>query len=389
MLIFFNDFLKMGEKMLESSIIGKSIEEIDTPALLIDLDVMEKNLMTMADFYSRTPGAALRPHQKGHRLPLVGRKQIDAGASGVSITALGLAEYYVSCGIENILITNEVAGTNKMRRVCTLSTLADVTVGVDNIENATHLGTIAREHNTTVNVGVELYMGTGTCGVQIAEALPFIRELTTIDHLNFNGLWWHQGSLADILGWEERKEAHFKTLDDVAILKDSLEDAGIDVPMVSGGFTCTWDITPLHPHLKEVEVQAGSYVFSDWCSHESEGLDIFDFALTVLSRCISRPKPDEALLDAGMNACSDEHTDSYRNVVGFKVKGMDGISLVKQREELSMIKFKSPNTEIRVGDTVELIPPHSDTTAKLHDTYYCVRRGVVEVVWPNYGRGLV
>ncbi|MBU7031280.1 MAG: alanine racemase [Theionarchaea archaeon] len=375
--------------MLESSIIGKSIEEIDTPALLIDLDIMEKNLKTMADFYKKTPGAALRPHQKGHRLPLVAKKQIDTGASGVSITALGLAEYYVSCGIENILITNEIEGTNKMRRVCTLSKLADVTVGVDNMENIKHFGAIAGEQNTVVNVGVELYMGTGTCGVQVETALPFIKELTTIDHINFNGLWWHQGSLADIIEWDKRKEVHFKTLNNIAVLKDSLEDAGIDVPMVSGGFTCTWDITPLHPTLKEVEVQAGSYVFSDWCSHESEGLEVFDYALTVLSRCISRPQSDEALLDAGMNACSDEHTDSYRDVVGFRVKGVKGISLVKQREELSMVKFESPYTEIRVGDTVELIPPHSDTTAKLHDTYYCVRKGVVEAVWPNLGRGLL
>jgi D-serine deaminase-like pyridoxal phosphate-dependent protein len=374
--------------MQESSIIGKSIEELDTPALLIDLDIMEKNIKTMADFYASKKGAALRPHQKGHRLPLVAKTQMERGATGVSITALGLAEYYVACGIDDILITNEVAGENKMRRVITLSKLADITVGVDNLENAHHWGTIAGEQNIMLKVGVELYMGTGTCGVEIDEALSFIKSLVSIENIQFNGLWWHQGSLADILEWEERKEAHFTTLDRVAQLKDGLEDAGIDVPMISGGFTCTWDITPLHP-VDQVEVQAGSYVFSDWCSHESEGLETFDYALTVLSRCISRPKPDEVLLDVGMNGCSDEHTDSYRNIVGFKVKGVEGISQVKQREELSMIKFDSAQPDIRIGDTVELLPPHSDTTAKLHDTYYCVRKGVVEAVWPNHGRGLL
>jgi 3-hydroxy-D-aspartate aldolase len=375
--------------MQESSIIGKTIEEIDTPALLIDLDIMEKNIKTMADFYASKKGAVLRPHQKGHRLPLVATTQIKRGAPGVSITALGLAEYYVACGIHDILITNEIAGDNKMRRVCTISKLANIIVGVDNLENARHWGTIAREQNSNINVGVELYMGTGTCGVEIDEALSFIKQLVSIDNIRFSGLWWHQGSLADILDWQERKQAHFATLDRVAQLKDSLEDTGIHVPMISGGFTCTWDITPLHPSLNRVEVQAGSYVFSDWCSHESEGLESFEYALTVLSRCISRPKPDEVLLDAGMNACSDEHTDSYRNIVGFKIRGVEGISLVKQREELSMFKCDDPLPDIRVGDTVELVPPHSDTTAKLHDTYYCVRKGVVEAVWPNYGRGLL
>ena len=227
--IFQTNFLAKGEKMQESSIIGKSIEEIDTPALLIDLDIMEKNIHTMAEFYAEKKGAALRPHQKGHRLPLVAKTQMDTGACGVSITTLGLAEYYVTCGIDSILLTNEIAGKNKMRRVCTLSKLADITVGVDNLENARHLGSIAGEQNTIIQVGVELYMGTGTCGVEIEEALPFIKELVSMEHIQFNGLWWHQGSLADILDWEERKQAHFATLDRVAHLKDSLEDAGIDV----------------------------------------------------------------------------------------------------------------------------------------------------------------
>ena len=110
--IFQTNFLAKGEKMQESSIIGKSIEEIDTPALLIDLDIMEKNIHTMAEFYAEKKGAALRPHQKGHRLPLVAKTQMDTGACGVSITTLGLAEYYVTCGIDSILLTNEIAGKN-------------------------------------------------------------------------------------------------------------------------------------------------------------------------------------------------------------------------------------------------------------------------------------
>ncbi|MBU7013163.1 MAG: alanine racemase [Theionarchaea archaeon] len=370
-------------------LIGIDKNELDTPALLIDLDLLEKNLKTMGDYYKGKKGAALRPHQKGHRLPIIAKKQIDCGAKGVSMTSLGLAEYYVACGISDILITNEIAGKNKLKRVCTLSNHADITVGVDNIENAQHLGVIARECGTTVNVAVELYMGTGTCGVDIMQAKSFIEELCKIKGITFKGLWWHQGSLADIIDFEERKKAHFETLDKVAALKNEIEAAGIGVDMVSGGFTCTWNITPEYPRLDNVEVQAGSYPFSDWCSHESEGLEVFDYALTVLTRCISRPKPDEVLFDAGMNACSDEHTDSYLNVVGFKLKGFEGITRVKQREELSMVKFEHPTKEIQVGDAVELIPPHSDTTAKLYDRYYCIRNGKVEAVWPNYGRGLL
>lgn len=370
------------------SVIGMDKEELDTPALLIDMDVLEKNIRTMGEYYNQKNGA-LRPHQKGHRLPVVAKKQADCGAQGVSMTSLGLAEYYVGCGITDILITNEIAGTNKLKRACTLSKHADIVVGVDNIKNVKALAQEALDVHTTVDVAAELYMGTGTCGVQIEEAQSFAKEVEKVKGVNFKGVWWHQGSLADIVDWEQRKTVHFETLDKVAVLKDEIEDSGIDCELVSGGFTCTWDITPVYTELKNVEVQAGSYVFSDWCCHESEGLNVFDYALTVLTRCISRPRPDEALFDAGMNACSDEHTDDYRRVVGFKIKGIEGITRVKQREELSMVTFADRNEEIRVGDAVELIPPHADTTAKLHDTYYCIRDGVVEAVWPNYGRGLL
>ncbi|MGD2247426.1 MAG: alanine racemase [Candidatus Methanofastidiosia archaeon] len=374
---------------MRNLMVGMDKHEIDTPALLIDLDILEKNIETAAKYYNDKKGAALRPHQKGHRLPIIAKKQLNSGAKGVSMTSLGLAEYYASCGITDILITNEIAGKNKLKRVCALSKHADITVGVDTIENVRTLGALAVKNNTTVNVAVELYMGTGTCGVHIEDAHHVIQKITAVEGITFQGLWWHQGSLADITGWEERRKSHFETLDTVLMLIQTLEDMGITCNLVSGGFTCTWDITPEYKELSNVEVQAGSYVFSDWCMRESEGLDVFDCALTVLTRCISRPTSDEALFDAGMNACSDEHTDNYRRVVGYKIKGIEGITRVKQREELSMAKFDEPNTNIKVGDAVEVIPPHSDTTAKLHNMYFGIRKDTVEVVWPNYGRGLL
>lgn len=111
--------------------------------------------------------------------------------------------------------------------------------------------------------------------------------------------------------------------------------------MLSGGFTCTWNITPEHPRLSNVEVQAGSYVFSDWCSHESEGIGVFDYILTVLTRWISTPKRGEDMFDFGLNLCSYEHTDSYANIAGPKFKDLDGVKKIKQREEISMALYKN------------------------------------------------
>jgi len=374
--------------MSHSTYIGMDKEEIDTPALLIDLELLEKNVKTMAEYYRGKKGTTLRPHQKGHRLPIIAKKQIGAGAKGVSMTSFGLAEYYVNCGISDILITCEIYGGNKIKRLCSISKHADVTVGVDNIENVRQLSTAALGSDTKINVAVELYMGASSCGVKIEEAKSFVKELIKFKGVNFKGFWWHQGSLADIINWQERKKAHFETLNKIALLKDELDDEDISVEMLSGGFTCTWNITPECPRLSNVEVQAGSYVFSDWCSHESEGLEVFDYALTVLTRCISTPKRGEAMFDFGLNSCSHEHTDNYLNVVGPKFKDLDGVKKIKQREEISMALYENPSREIKVGDVFELIPPHSDTTAKLHDKYYCIRNNKVEAIWSNYGRGL-
>jgi 3-hydroxy-D-aspartate aldolase len=369
--------------------VGIEKEEIDTPALLIDLDCLDKNIKIMADYYRGKGTACLLPHQKGHRLPIIAKKQVQHGARGVSMTSFGLAEFYAHSGVDNILITAEITGPNKIRRLCALSKQANVTVGVDDIRNARQLSEMARAYKTRVNVAVELYMGKGSCGVEIHKTKSFVKRLSRLQGLAFKGLWWHQGSLARMKRFDQRKEAHFGTLEKVAELKDDIEDGGVNVEMLSGGYTCTWNITPEYQKLRDVEVQAGSYVFSDWCSHNLEGLEVFDFALTVLTRCISRPRPDQAVFDFGMNSCSDECGHDYLTVVGPRFKDLRGVAQISEREEISLAVLEDPCSNVRVGDVFELIPPHSDTTTKLYDRYYVVRDGKVEQVWANHGRGLL
>jgi D-serine deaminase-like pyridoxal phosphate-dependent protein len=364
-------------------------QELETPALLVDLDALEKNIKTMADYYRAKSGAVLMPHQKGHRLPIIAKKQIQAGASAVSSTSLGLAEYYVNSGIDNILITSEICGANKIARLCALSKHSNITVAVDDIENVRQLSAVALSSKTRINVAVELYMGSwGSAGVQLREAKSLVKELTKFRGVNFQGLWWHEGQLSSIRNFEERKRMEFAILDEVARVRDEIEDMGTSVEMLSGGFTCTWNITPEYSGLTNVAVQAGSYVFSDWTSHLIEGIEVFDCALTVLTRCVSRPNLTEAIFDSGMNSCSDENGENYASIVGPKFKSLEGLKRIWQREEIMQVVFDHPTRDVRVGDVFELIPPHSDTTAKLHDKYYGIRGNRVEVVWPNYGRGL-
>ena len=357
--------------------------------MLIDLDVLEKNIKTMGDYYRGKKGSALLPHQKGHRLPIIAKKQIDAGAVGVSMTSLGLAEYYVMSGIDNILITAEIYGRGKIRKLCSLSKIANITATVDNIDNARQISEEALADGNKINVAVEIYTGKGSCGVGIDDAKSFVQELAKLRGIEFKGLWL-VGPEAEMKKPEERKKSHFGWLDKLAKLKDDIEDAGISVEMLSSGQLATWNITPEYPNLSNVGVQAGNYVFMDWISKEEfEGYEVFDYALTVLTRCISRPKPNEAMFDFGLNSCSDEHSEDYLKVVGPKFKNHGNIGQISFREELAGVLLKDPSIDFKIGDVFELIPCHADTTAKIHDKYYVIRNDKIEMIWPNYGRGLL
>ncbi|MGO9643721.1 MAG: alanine racemase [Candidatus Bathyarchaeia archaeon] len=371
------------------SSVGLEKDGLDTPALLIDLDAMEKNIRTMAQYYRERKWAALLPHQKGHRLPVIAKKQINAGAKGVSMTSLGLAEYYVTSGIDNILITAEIYGQNKIRRLCSLSKQANVTASVDNLENVRQISEEALANNTVVNVAMELYVGRESCGVGFEEAKHFVRELVKYRGVKFKGIW-HHGDESNYQKFEDRRRVHLGYLAQIAALRDEIEDAGIEVELLSAGYTCTWNITPTFPSLQNVLVQAGTYVLSDWCTrNHSEGMEVFDCALTVLTRCISRPKADEAMFDFGMNSCSDECGEYYQNLQRPVFKNFPEIQEMTLREEHAYVKMVESSASVRVGDAFEIIPAHSDTTAKLHDKFYGIRNGRVETIWPNYGRGLL
>jgi 3-hydroxy-D-aspartate aldolase len=335
--------------------------------------------------YYRGKNARLIPHQKAHRLPIIAKKQLAAGAKGVSLTSLSLAEYYVQSGIDNILVTAEIYGKRKIETLCGLTKQANVIASVDNLQNVRQLSELALENHTIIKVAAEIYAGRSSCGVEFSEMKEFVKDLQQYRGVQFEGLW-HHGSESDIPKSIERRAVHFKSLDKIASLKDEIEDAGIEVSLVSAGYTCTWNMTPNHS-LKGILVQAGSYVFSDWCSHHHiEGIEAFDCALTVLTRCISRPKPNEAMFDFGMNSCSDECGENYSQVIGPSFRTIEGIESVSEREELALAVFKDSRDDVKVGDVFEVIPAHSDTTAKLHGSYYGMRDGVVEVVWPNYGQ---
>ena len=218
--------------------VGMRKEELPTPALLIDLDALEKNIRTMSEYYRERKNAGIIPHQKGHRLPIIAKKQLDGGARGVSMTSLGLAEYYVQSGIDDILITSEIYGKNKVDCLCGLAKHASIIVSVDDVKNVRQLSQAALDNHTLIKVAGELYAGRSSCGVQFSQMKDFVKNLRDYRGIQFEGLW-HHGQESNIAKFSDRKTAHFKTLDEMARLKDEIEDAGTDVPFLSAGYTCT------------------------------------------------------------------------------------------------------------------------------------------------------
>lgn len=360
------------------SIVGLDKYELDTPSLLIDLEVMDRNISTMADYYKGV-GVGLRPHVKPHKCPIIAHKQLEAGAVGITCQKLGEAEVMANAGIRDILVANQIANQQKLNRLIGLARHSDVIVGVDNLENAKQISSAASKKGIKINIAMEV--SGGRCGVEAGKpAVSFAREMVKLRGLRFRGIWFHKG-LEGYKKLEERRKAHIELLRPVIETKDMIEDAGIGVEILSTGSTATYNISPEIPGV--TEVQPGKYVFMDRVYKTLEGMEPFDYALTILTTVISRPSRDKAIIDVGLKS----RGSNYGALIPPLVKDMEGVEVMRFSAEHGHLKLESPSRELKVGDKLELIPSNCGTTANLYDEYVGVRDGRVEVIWPISARG--
>jgi D-serine deaminase-like pyridoxal phosphate-dependent protein len=355
--------------------VGISVEEIDTPALLIDLDVMEGNIARMADFFSGVE-ANLRPHVKTHKSPILAHKQIAAGAIGVTCAKLGEAEVMAENGIRDILIANQIVGAQKVERLVNLTRDADVMVAVDTTENVKELSMAAQRKGATLRVLVEVNVGQNRCGVDPGEpALDLVRQVAKSKGLKFAGLMGYEGhavSIADVDERTRKARTSMKILTDTASL---IKSAGLSVEVVSAGGTGTYNITGTYPGV--TEIQAGSYILMDGSYRK---IVPFDCALTLLTTVVSARSPERIIVDAGMKSISQD--------MGMpEIKDQSDLLVTGLSEEHGKLKSTSDASPLKPGDKIELIPSHGCTTVNLHDRYHAVRNGRLEAVWLIGGRG--
>lgn len=360
------------------SLIGMHKIELDTPALLIDLDKMESNIQTMADYF-KTVNAALRPHLKTHKTPMLAHKQIAAGAIGITCAKLGEAEAVIHAGIRDVLVANQILGRQKIARLVNLAKQSEIMVAVDNAQNVTDISEAAAAKGVTVRILIEVNTGMNRCGVEPGQpALELARHVLRSPNLQFEGLMGYEGHTVAKPNYAEREAAARQSVQLLVDTKHHLEKHGVAVSIMSGGGTGTFSITGSVPEM--TEVQAGSYIFMDATYGNVEGVgENFACALTVLATVVSRPTPERVIVDTGMKVLAKEFGIP-------QPLGIAGLEMTGLSEEHGKMNANA-SVSLRPGDKLEILPTHCCTTVNLHDRYYGIRGGIVESVWDIAARG--
>jgi D-serine deaminase-like pyridoxal phosphate-dependent protein len=358
------------------------LEEVDTPALILDLDAFENNLRRLADAVRGR--VRVRGHAKTHKCPEIGKRQVAAGAVGVCCQKVSEAEAMVEGGIADVLVSNEIVGAGKLARLAALAGRARIGVCVDHPDNVRDLQAAARRSGSTIDAYIELEVGMRRCGVAAGEpALALAKAIAACPNLRFAGLHAYHGRAQHIRSNDERRAVIAAAADAVRATKELLARNGLACPIVTGAGSGTfmfevelgaWD-----------EIQPGSYLFMDRDYARNEWappLPRFEHSLFVLATVMSRPDAALAIVDAGLKASS---VDSGMPGVWQR----PGLAYTHASDEHGWVEIGEGAAAPGLGDKLLLVPGHCDPTVNLYDWYVCVRGGVVEALWPITARGAV
>ena len=355
--------------------IGRPVEELDTPTLLLDRAASDRNLAKMAAFF-RDRSAKLRPHFKNHKCATLAKRQLAAGSAiGITCAKLGEAEILVDHGVNNVLVANQVVGEAKTARLARLAKRAHVGVAVDHIDQAAAISRAASAVGSTVHLLIEVDIGMGRCGVAPgAAALDLARRLADLPGVRFAGLQAYEGHLVNVLDRAERATRSRAALQLAVDTRRMIEATGIAVGCISGCSSATYDSTGTLEGVDEV--QAGTYATMDRQYHRLA--PEFDIALSVLVRVISRPTANKAVLDVGVKGVGSEF----------------GVPSLRDFPDVEIPNFGAEEHAVfqnvpdwRIGQVLHLIPSHACTTCNLYRELVVHENGRVEEIWPIEASG--
>ena len=360
--------------------------ELDTPVAIVDLDIMERNISDMAAF-ARNTSVQLRPHIKTHKVPEITRKQLEAGAAGITCAKLGEAEVMAEVAdVKDIFIANLIVGDAKIRRLLNLAERVKTSVGVDSLEVGQPISDAAVQRGLRLPVLIKVDVGLERTGVPYGEpAVKLAEKINEMPGLELSGIYTHEGQVYGAASSEHLQQLAREAGQRIVQTADMIRNAGIEIDTVSVGATPSAKITCTV--LGVTETRPGTYVFNDFYQIRLGAASEQNCALTVLATVISAPDRDRAVIDAGTKSFFSDKSSDF-GVYGL-VKGMPYAALVRAYEEHGVLKVDPSKGELKVGDKLEIIPNHVCPAVNLFDELTGVRNDNVTAIWHVAARGKV
>jgi D-serine deaminase-like pyridoxal phosphate-dependent protein len=361
----------------------RTIEDLPTPAVLVDLDVLERNIARQAD-RARAAGIRLRPHAKTHKCPEIARMQLAAGAAGISLAKTSEAEVFAAEGFDDIFIAYPVVGAGKAERLLALSDRLRLAVGTDSIEGARALARVFHSAGRTLAVLLKIDVGYHRVGVLPENAPAIARSLADLPGISLRGVFTHAGQV-----YQAETPAAVAAIgkhegEALVSAAAALRQAGLSIEDVSVGST------PSARHAMRVagvtECRPGNYVFHDGSQVALGTCDREDCAMTVLATVVSVPASGRAVVDAGSKTLSSDplrpRPDGHGLILGSRSR------LRSLSEEHGVLRVEEGDS-FRVGERVRILPNHACVVSNLHDRLYGVRAGRVETEIRVSARGRI
>lgn len=346
-----------------------TLDDLDTPALIVDVPALDRNIQRMAAFLA-DGSCRLRPHVKAHKSPDIARRQLAAGAcSGLTCATVREAEAVAGLGA-SVLIANELIDRGKCDRAAALARRGQVLVAVDSAIGLETLGAAAVTADVTIGVLVDIDVGQQRCGVVAGQAaLTLAHQAVATPGLELRGVMGYEGHVQAIRSRDEREARAGESMRKLVATAELLLRAGLPCEIVSGGGTGTFDISSHVPGV--TEIQAGSYALMD-TDYRDTGVP-FEQAFWVLGTVISR-SADRCVVDAGHKSMTKDHGNP-------SVDGIAGAVVTALNDEHAVVALP-PDAAVRIGDRVRMIPSHTDPTVNLHDVFHAIDGDRVIAQWP-------
>jgi D-serine deaminase-like pyridoxal phosphate-dependent protein len=362
-----------------------NIEELETPALVVDLDVLERNIDRMAE-YGRQHNVAIRPHTKTHKVPAIARMQIDAGCNGITVAKPGEAEVMARSGLNDILVAYPIFGQEKWDKLARLAKDHTITVALDAEETARGLSRAAAGAGSQIGTLVEFDAGMHRCGVSsAAEVVQLAQLVDKLPGLHFRGVMFYPGHIWDRPS--EQQPALGQVSEQLAGVLAQLRESGLNCEVVSGGSTPTALNSHMIPGV--TEIRPGTYVFNDRNTVGVGACTLEDCALQVLVTVVSTAVPGRAMIDGGSKTFSSDRWKSGGGSTLGHIQGHPEFEFSSMSEEHGHLDLHDAAGRVHVGDKLWIIPNHVCACVNMHDVMYFHRNGNVEGCWPIEGRGKV